>query len=126
VSSGFDHQPDEIPAGLLNRRVTLLSPNATADATGFVPRDSMTVVRSLWAQIVPVESKKSNEYRQSDREVAERMVIIRCRYLAAKDALESWWFQHTVEGVTEIYDIRAIEPVNTSRSLLQFTCRMVR
>jgi head-tail adaptor len=126
MSREFDQQPDAIPAGLLNRRVTLLSPNTTADATGFVSRDAMTTVRALWAQIVPLASKKSNEYRQSDKEIAERMVIIRCRYSAAKDALENWWFQHSVDGVTETYDIRAIEPVNTSRALLQFTCRMVR
>lgn len=119
MSVGYRPGLDQVRAGELNRRVTLMSPNATPDSTGFVPRDAMTTVRTIWASIIP---NKGQEMRESDREISELWVTIKCRYDAARDATEGWWIQ---QG-TDNYDIRVIESVDQGRKMIQFTARLVK
>lgn len=123
MSVGFRPGLDQVRTGMLNRRVTLMQPNATADATGYVARDTMTPVRSIWVSIEPF---RGEEVRRSDKEISELYVTIKAHYNATKDVREGWWIQQTTPQGTDNYDIRVIEPVNQSRKMIQLTCRLVR
>jgi head-tail adaptor len=125
MPQAFQTGSDSIPAGVLDRRVTLLSPNALADATGFVPVEAMTPVRTIWAHIEARGLRPGDEMLAADRDISERWVIITCRWPASKDVVEGWWIQHAVDSFTESYDVRAIDKVVMGGEMIQFHCRMI-